>query len=344
MIVSEQIPSVIESNNVDLRFVAKDLTNGLKLYHENQAYIIGELALSEGISPHKNINSSPQETDYNLLLKSALLLSNQKLGNPVTVTTGFPFSTFQLYKQEAMEKLEKDHIIEYETGTFSNGGRKKLVIEVDNAFIMPEVVGCSTAVRNSLGEEDNFFMVSIGYGTFEAILSTRGGLVQRSSVSTYGIRYAVKLMEAELLKSYYLDLKNEHQLDQAFSKGFIFLNRRRIDLGELRKIVIKQYYEDVVSPALRKAFDDSDFAKTSKIYLAGGGAGYPDLLNAFKQEFDGILDLFVPENASVLAATGYLYNSLEATGGDKGRAVGIDIGNATTVISNFQKDNGLMNG
>jgi plasmid segregation protein ParM len=335
----EQIPSVFESNNAELRFVSKDFVNGLKISHNNIDYIVGNLALNEGVSPHKNINSAPDELDYNLLLKAGLLIGNQKLGNPITVTTGFPFSTFQLYKNEAKTKIAKEHEVEFDSSTFSNGSRKKLIVEVDNVSVMPEVVGCALALRRQHHAKGNFFMISLGYGTFEAILSTAdGGLVQRSALSTYGLRYAINLMQVELSKNYYLDLKNEHQLDTAFRNSFIFLNRKKVDLKELKKQVLKQYYDDIISPALRNAFTDSDFSKSSTMYLAGGGAFYEDLIENFKNEFDGIVDVIVPENAAHLAAIGYCYNSLASNGGDESRAIGIDIGNATTVIASFSKD------
>jgi glycerol-3-phosphate responsive antiterminator len=335
----EQIPSVFESNNAELRFVSKDFINGLKITHNNIDYIVGNLALNEGVSPHRNINSAPDELDYNLLLKAGLLIGSQKLGNPITVTTGFPFSTYQLYKNDAKSNIAKEHMIEFDSSTFSNGSKRKTMVEVDIANVMPEVVGCALALRKQNMESGNFFMVSLGYGTFEAIVSTAdGGLVQRSAISTYGLRYAINLMQVELSKNYYLDLKNEHQLDTAFRNSFIFLNRKRVDLKELKKLVLKQYYDDIVSPALRKAFDDSDFSKASKMFLAGGGAFYEDLVEYFKLEFDGIVDVVVPENAAYLAAIGYCYNSLASNGGDESRAVGIDIGNATTVIASFSKD------
>ncbi|GAB2610419.1 ParM/StbA family protein [Belliella aquatica] len=332
----EQIPSVYESNNVDLRFVSKDLVNGLKIIHKDTSYIVGNLALSEGISPHKNINGSPDDLDYKILLKSGLLLGYHKIGNPMTLTTGFPFSTFQLYKDQAREMLVGEHDLEFDTATFSSGGKKKIVAEVDNAYVMPEAVSCALALRKQGAAKGSFFMISLGYGTFEAILSTEGGLVQRSSVSTYGLRYAIKLLEAELSKIYYLDLKNEHQLDTAFRNSFIFLNRKRVDLTELKRKVLRQYFEDVVSPALRKAFDDNDFAKSNTMYLAGGGALYTELFECFQKEFEDILDIKVPEDAPYLAAKGYCFNSLISNGGDKGRAIGLDIGNSTTVICTFK--------
>ena len=335
----EQIPSVFESNNAELRFVSKDFINGLKINHNNFDYIVGNLALNEGVSPHRNINSAPDELDYNLLLKAGLLIGSQKLGNPITVTTGFPFSTFQLYKTEAKSKIAKEHVIEFDSSTFSNGSRKKITVEVDIANVMPEVVSCALALRKQNMASGNFFMVSLGYGTFEAIVSTAdGGLVQRSAISTYGLRYAINLMQVELSKTYYLDLKNEHQLDTAFRNSFIFLNRKKVDLRDLKKQVLRQYYEDIVSPALRKAFDDTDFSKASKMYLAGGGAFYEDLIEEFHKEFDGIVEVIVPENPAYLAAIGYCYNSLASNGGDESRAIGIDIGNATTVVVSFARD------
>nr|MBI1232243.1 hypothetical protein [Cytophagales bacterium] len=339
MIEVVKYPSVLESSNLELRNVARDLVSGLKIYHDNVGYLVGELALSEGTSPHRNINSSPEEVDYRIFLKSALLLASQKLGSPITVTTGFPFSTFQVFKEGAYRLLENEHIIEYDTQTYGGGGRKKMAVEVDRVAIVPEVVGASMAVRQLVPDAPkNFFMISLGYGTMEAILSTEGGLVQRSSVSTFGLRYAINLITRELQKDNYLDLKTEHQIDQNFSEGTIILNRKRIDLKDLRKQVIAQYYQDVISPSLRKAFTDRDFAKSADLYLAGGGANYSDLVNMFREEFDGFLNIHVPESPENLASIGYCYNSLAINGGAKDKAVGLDLGNSSTIITTFKQE------
>ncbi|WP_209329585.1 ParM/StbA family protein [Lunatimonas salinarum] len=339
MIEVIKYPSVLESSNLELRNVARDLVSGLKIYHDNVGYLVGELALSEGTSPHRNINSSPEEVDYRIFLKAALLLASQKLGSPITVTTGFPFSTFQVFKESAYRLLENEHIIEFDTQTFGGGGRKKMAVEVDRVAIVPEVVGASMAVRQIVPNAPrNFFMISLGYGTMEAILSTEGGLVQRSSVSTFGLRYAVNLITRELQKDNYLDLKTEHQIDQNFSQGTIILNRKRIDLRDLRKQVIEQYYKDVISPSIRKAFTDRDFAKSEDLYLAGGGANYTELVNLFKEEFDGLLNIHVPENPEQLASIGYCYNSLAINGGAKDKAVGVDLGNSSTIITTFKQE------
>lgn len=342
MIEVIKYPSVFESTNLELRNVARDLVSGLKLYHDNIGYLVGDLALSEGTAPHRNINSSPEEDDYRIFLKSGLLLASQKLGSPITVTTGFPFSTFQVFKEKAYQLLEQDHLIEFDTHTFGGGGKKKIAVEVDRASVLPEVVGCSMALRE-LEEKakGNFFVISLGYGTMEAILSTEGGLVQRSSVSTFGIRYAVNALTRELQKDHYLDLKNEHQIDQYFGEGSIFLNRKRLDLKELRRQVLTQYFRDVVSPSLRKAFTDTDFARTEDLYLAGGGANYTDLVDLIKEEFDGVLNVHIPVNPEQLASIGYCYNSLAVNGGAKDKAVGLDLGNSSTIMTTFKQEKGI---
>jgi len=51
-------PSVIEGSNTDLKNVSPDMINGLKVFHDNEGYVIGNLALTEGVSPHRNINSA----------------------------------------------------------------------------------------------------------------------------------------------------------------------------------------------------------------------------------------------------------------------------------------------
>jgi len=340
-LVVEKLPSVIETNSTDLKFVASDFIRGIKIIEEGQSYIVGQLALNEGISPHKNINGEPEEKDYQLLVKAALLIAVQKKGNPLNITIGFPFSTFQLYKDKARDLFKKVHQIEFDTAPYSGGGRKSLTAEVDQLAVMPEAISCALALRKHENKNGNFFIISLGFGTCESIFSTEAGLVQRSSLSTFGIRYAVKLLEAELMKNYYLDLKNEHQLDAAFSNGFIFLNRKRVDITELRKNALKQYYNDVISPGLRRAFDDNDFARANGMYLAGGGALFDTLVEEFKNEFEGIINVEVAENAPHLAAIGYCYNSLLLSNGDRSRAVGIDVGNSSTIICSFNSDNNL---
>ena len=335
-----QFPSIIEGNNTELRQVAPDLINGLKLHEKRRAYVIGNLALTEGVAPHKNINSSPGDLEYQLLLKAALLVASNQLGkNKLTVTTGFPTSTYQLFREQAVEIIEKEHVIEYDPATFSSGVRRNLPVTVNKVQVMPEIQGCILGLRHGAAQaKGNFFVVSLGFGTCEAVMSTESGTVQRTAISTNGLRYAVNLMMNELGKKYYLELQNEHQLDQAFQKGFLFSNRKRVDLRETRERVLQQYYQDVISPALRKAFQDSDFQRADKLYLVGGGAHYEDLLAQFNLEFQDVVEVIVPQDPAGMATTGYCINSIQLNNGDASAAIGIDLGNATTIVS-FAKGN-----
>jgi hypothetical protein len=94
----------------------------------------------------------------------------------------------------------------------------------------------------------------------------------------------------------------------------------------------------VISPSLRNAFSDRDFAKSADLYLAGGGANYPELVNLFKDEFDGLLNIHVPETPEQMASIGYCYNSLAINGGAKDKAVGLDLGNSSTILTTFKQE------
>jgi plasmid segregation protein ParM len=109
MLLSQTFSSLIENNNSALNNTAADLLNGLKILHENQWYICGNLALTEGQSPHKLINSSPNDLDYQLLIKAAMLLVAEQVEQPVTITTGFPYATYRIYKDIAIEQLKNTH-------------------------------------------------------------------------------------------------------------------------------------------------------------------------------------------------------------------------------------------
>jgi len=68
----------------------------------------------------------------------------------------------------------------------------------------------------------------------------------------------------------------------------------------------------------------------------GGGAFYPELVEAFKEEFADAIPVEIAPEPEKLASIGYLYNSLRISDKSYKRSVGLDIGNATTVISAFQ--------
>ncbi len=336
--ITYSFPSVFEGHATELSQVSKDLLNGLKIHLNGDSYILGNLALSEGYSPHKAINSSPNEIDYHLFLYASLLLANFNHPRPITLTTGFPFSTYQINRNFAKNFIQKDHLIEYEASTFSEHGRSRINAEIQNVEILSEMQGNIIALRK--GEQKvkgSFFMISLGYGTCEAVLSTEDGIVQRTAISVMGIQYALDLFINELSKEHYLGLKTKKQVDMSFQNDFIILNRKKVDIRDLKKRVLKQYYKDIVSPSLARAFNDTDFSKSVIMYITGGGALFKELTDSFMAEFDGIITVQVVDDPLTLTSRGYCLNSLEISNQNKAAAVGLDIGNSNTVLSQFNE-------
>ena len=328
------IPSLLEAYSVPLQGVAHSIENGLQIYDNNQGYVIGNLALEQGISPYRNINSSPKESDYQILAKAGILVGSEGRSGEYTITSGFPFATYELFKQAAMEFFTpKDITIEYNPGVFSQGERRKSQYSIRRIDIIPEIQGSVIAIRKGrIQDSNNFFIVSLGYGTFETALSTESGLVARTCLSTNGLRTAVNNLYRELSRIENVGLKNEHQMNQSFQSGKISIGRMKKDLTELRRKHLQNYYQEIISPTLRKAFTDNDFEKSSSLYLVGGGAMYPELVKAFQDEFSEFIDVIIPEDPSNMASYGYYLNSCIWTG-DKKTALGLDIGNAYTVVA-----------
>ena len=356
MLKSYNFPSAYEATNNEYSDVADNLLNGTKIKFNDNDYIVGNLAMVEGYAPHKTINASPTDVEYKLLAQSGLLLVNAKEGDGINLTCGFPYSTYNLYKDKAVEVLLGDHSINVDTSTFGGAGMVKKNITVSNVNVIPEIQACVTAIREGeTSERGGFFMVSVGFGTCEAVVSLRSGLVQRSIVSTHGIRHAVNLFANELSKQYYLNLKTEHQLDSVFQQGRITINREKHDVTDLRKKVLKMYYENVISPALKAAFTDDDFNKCPKMYLAGGGIMYAELLDCFKAEFGDYLDIEVYSEPEKCASQGYcLYSkgktkaknvdefaSMDAESFMSSSSpiyVGLDLGNANTCVTLYSEN------
>jgi len=336
---SYSFPSMFEATSEELNFVSKDLINGIKIFDEDQAYILGNLALTEGLAPNKAINSSPEELDYSLFLKAGILLANYINNRPLTITTGFPFSTYQIYKKKAEELIMDIETIEYSPGTYSNKPKSKLKTQIQKVEILPEMIGNIISLR--AGEENaegNFFVVSLGYGTCEAVLSTDNGIVHRTAASINGMQYAVDMFMRSLSNRYYLGLKTGKQIDMSFRNDYIILDRKKVDITNLRRNVLQRYYNHVISPVLRRSFGDSDFEKADKIYLTGGGALFPELIESFNDEFDDIATVEVVKNPLTLTSEGYSLNSIMLTGGDKSTAIGLDVGNANTVLTQYESD------
>lgn len=332
--------SLIENNNTVLNNTSKDLLHGLRIDHGGSWYICGDLAINEGQSPHKLINSSPSDVDYQVLGKSALLLMQHAVEQPLTVTVGFPYATFHVYREPARAFFERTHLMEFDASTYNGGGKKKVAVEVQQVDVIPEIVGCTIAIRrDGPRASGNFFVLSCGFGTFESILSTDAGIIEQTMSSTHGIRYAVNILINELRSRYYLEFRNVHQFDEVFQRGYVILNRQHIDLREMRAQAIRTYYREVVSPKLREIITDANLMKTNRIYLCGGAMHYQDLVDCFREEFDDIAQLSVMDNPETLASKGYALNSLRLSHGKSASSIGIDIGNSTTIVSRLDLDN-----
>ena len=341
-------PSVFETAFGNTENSSRDLLNGIKVKKDDTWYMVGNLAKRGGINPGRITNAAPLEVDYDILFKAAMVNIADKVQQPMSITMGFPFSTYNIYKQVAEQYLSKRHfLIEYDTQTFNTKGAvKKAMLDVEKYEIIPEIVGGIIGLKKTIGDPnlDNFIAVSFGFGTIEGGMATGDGLINRTCFSSHGIKYAINNLARELNQKYYLDMKNEHQLDDAFMKGSIFTNRKRIDLKEARKGVLTQYYREVVSPLMRQYFTDLDFEQCSKIYLMGGGAHYRELTDAFVEEFRDFLPVEVAPSPENLMSIGYLYNSLRISDNKPQRSVGVDLGNASSIISIFDEEKVNLSG
>lgn len=330
-------PSVFESSFGNTENSARDLLNGIKIKNGNNWYLVGNLAREGGLNPHRFINAAADEEDYEILFKAALLNIADSVKQPACVTVGFPYSTYNVYKELAEKFLSKRVFqLEYDPNTYQKGPIKKVSVEIDRYEVIPEIVGGIIGLKKILPiPPANFIAISLGFGTLEGGMATASGLVQRTCFSAHGIRLAINNLQRELNKRYYLEMKNEHQLDDAFVKGYIFINRKNIDLKGLRKDILHLYYKEVISPLLKKYFTDLDFESCEKIYILGGGAYYQDIIDAFNEEFRGIKPVEVAPDAEKLASIGYLYNSLRLAEEQYDKCAGIDLGNSSTIVSTF---------
>ena len=88
MLKSYNFPSVYEATNQELANVAENILDGLKINLDDTDYIVGNLALVEGYSPHKSINAAPTDEEYKLLSEASLLLTQPKGEEEIYLTTG----------------------------------------------------------------------------------------------------------------------------------------------------------------------------------------------------------------------------------------------------------------
>ena len=108
MLKSYNFPSVYEATNQELANVAENILDGIKINLDDTDYIVGNLALVEGYSPHKSINAAPTDEEYKLLSEASLLLTQPKGEEEIYLTTGFPFATYILYRDKRWKSYKDD--------------------------------------------------------------------------------------------------------------------------------------------------------------------------------------------------------------------------------------------
>ncbi len=332
-------PSVYETSFGNTENSAKDLLNGLKVKKNELWYLVGNMAKRGAINAGRVVNAAPTEEDFDILMRAAFVNVLEKAKQPYTVTVGFPLSTYNVYKNAAMQYLGRRHfMIEHDSSTFNiKGGLRKNTFDVELYDIIPEIVGGIIGLKKLSTQQvpANFIALSFGFGTVEGGMASNDGLIHRTCFSSHGMRYVIGNFARELNANYYLEMKNEHQLDDAFIKGSIFTNRKRVDIRDLRKSLLRQYYKETVSPLLRQYFTDADLELCEKIYLMGGGANYSELTELVSEEFQGFIPVEVAPQPDTIISVGYLYNSLRVSDNNPQRCVGIDLGNANTSVSIF---------
>lgn len=325
-------PSVVETAPPSLDVPAGSLIEHLVITDRGQQALVGEYALSEGRSPGRIVNASPEQRDYRLLLKAALLLASQEKPGAISLGLGFPTATLNSYTERLDTLLSNLETVEFDARPIGGTGTVAQPVQVVNTAVSSEIGACDTGLREGpVRATGSHFIISLGYGTCEAALATPSGIVQRTTVSLPGMRYAVERAMQEVSRTANLGLRTEHQFDTHFRSGRITVGRDRISLTDIRKRALEAYMQNVIAPALANAWTSEDFDRADQLYVTGGGALYPVIGDLIRAEFGGTLSTHVVPDPLSLAALGYALQA--AKGAPAGAtAVGVDIGNANTCV------------
>jgi hypothetical protein len=175
-------------------------------------------------------------------------------------------------------------------------------------------------------------MISLGFGTTEFGIVTEEGLNKRTVISVPGIIRCIQNLRDELEREYFIGFMTDNQLDEAFKKGTMLLNRRVINIHTLRSNIIKSFYKEYISDTIRSMISDRDFENLQKIYVCGGGVNYSEIKDCFNTEFDRVVPVEIVSEPDTLAASGYYYNSVRTGQNSDVRNVGIDLGNSSTYV------------
>ena len=334
--------SLLESSYGKTTLSSVSLINGLRVKHNDSWYLVGQACKNMGRNPHRLVNASPDEIDYHVLLNAALLFCSKNSAERINLTLGFPYSTYNMYKGMAEKLLaKKAFMVEYDTAMYRKDGIiEKKLLEIDNFEVIPELVACVIALKKTFKvAEENFLIISLGFGTTEIGVVAAGGLNKRTIISVPGIMQCIKHLRDELEKENITGFMTDHQLDDSFVKGSVVLNRTTVNLTHIRTRILKSFYKEYISDTIRSIISDRDFERIEKIYVCGGGVHYQDLQDAFKAEFDKIVGVEFINEPDTLASIGYYHNSVRLTNGPSAIPVGIDLGNSSTYITTEDNEN-----
>ena len=59
---------------------------------------------------------------------------------PVTITVGFPYSTYQRNRDLAVDFLSEAHNIQHDAATYGGGGRKNEYVSVERVDVLPNSI------------------------------------------------------------------------------------------------------------------------------------------------------------------------------------------------------------
>jgi hypothetical protein len=329
-------PSVVESAPPGLELSEGDLIDRLVVTDRGIPSLVGELALAEGRSPSRVVNASPDQRDFRVLVKAALLLAMRGREEPVSVGLGFPTATLRLYSDRADGFLDSLDAIEYDQQAFGHASPAQQPVRIAARALLSEIAACDIALREGpLRAAGNFFILSLGYGTCEAALAGPSGIVQRTAVSLPGIRYAIDRAMHDVQRMYNVGLRTEHQFDAHFRTGRITVGRERVSITDARKRALEAYMQNVVAPALQNTWSAEDYDRADTLYITGGGSMYPVMLDLIRNEFSSALTVNTVPDPISLAALGYALRAAKQAP-DGALAVGIDIGNANTCVCTLE--------
>lgn len=333
--------SLLEASYGKLPVTSNSLLNGIRIKNDDTWYLVGQACRNLGRNPHRLVNASPDEVDYSVLFHAALLNATKNSSERISLTLGFPYSTFNMYKGMAERFLsKKNFVVEYDTSLYKKDGIiEKKLIEIEAFDVIPELAACVIGLKKHYkAPEENFLVISLGFGTTEIGVVNSEGLNKRTVISVPGIVRCVKNLRDELEKDYFIGFLTDHQLDDAFIKGSTILNRQHVNLSTAKNNILKSFYKEYISDTLRTMISDRDFERMEKIYVCGGGVHYEELQQAFRAEFEKLIPLEFVKEPDTLAAIGYYYNSLRISNSSSAVSVGIDLGNSSTYVCTNEEE------